>query len=344
MTSTWNQYFPPKPEWSIDDVPDQSGKVFLVTGGNTGLGFATAKVLLARNARVYITSRDRDKGRRAVDELRKISEAIRVLHLDLSDLYSVRRAADEFMSKEHQLHVLINNAGIMSSPIVLLTRQRYDLQFGVNVLGHFYLTQLLLPVLLATARATGQKVRVINYSSLFGPDARIDYTTLMDGPVRRKCSPAQLYRQSKLANLLFALGLAEQYGEQGIVSSAINPGNVHTGLSRHTGAVTASIWDMFSHSVSKGILTPLFAATSPKADLLNGKLLIPWARLGQVPASVLERCAQENLWDWLEAQTDCFERMNHAKSDSTVFLEHGIDNVSVVSVHSKVAENEALLI
>ena len=72
--------------------------------------------------------------------------------------------------------------------------------------------------------------------------------------------------------------------------------------------------------------------------------MIPWARLGQVPENILERCAQENLWDWLEAQTDCFERMSHAKSDSTIFLEHGYDNVSVVSVDTKVAVNEGLLI
>ncbi len=85
----------------------------------------------------------------------------------------------------------------------LLTRQGYDLQFGVNVLGHFYLTQLLLPVLLGTARATAQRVRVLNYTSCTppAPRMRIDYTTLMDGPVRRKLSPAQLHKQSKLVSL-----------------------------------------------------------------------------------------------------------------------------------------------
>ena len=154
----------------------------------------------------------------------------------------------------------------MSPPLELLTRQKYDLQFGVNVLGHFYLTKLLLPVLLATAKATSEKVRVLNYSAAFSPLSRIDYTTLMDGPVRRKCSLQQLHRQSKLvcttfvrikirdgtclltgainysqANVLFTLELAEQYGEQGIVSIAINPGNVHTGLSRHAGGVVSSI-------------------------------------------------------------------------------------------------------
>ncbi|KAI0752428.1 NAD(P)-binding protein [Daedaleopsis nitida] len=311
--AAWSQYFPPRPEWSVDDVPDQSGKVFLITGGTSGLGLETARVLLARNARVYITSRDRERGRQAADELRRVSEAIHVLHMDLSDLHSVRAAAREFMSKERSLHVLINNAGVMAPPLALLSRQRYDLQFAVHVLGHFFLTQLLLPVLLATAKASGQKVRVLNYTAPVPARAtagRIDYTALMDGPVRRRCSPAQLYRQSKLGALLLALELAEQYGEQGLVSIAVNPGNVHTGLTRHAGGVGASLWDMLSHPVSRGVLTPLFAATSPAAERLNGKLLVPWARVGQVPPSVVERCAQETLWDWLEAQTECFGRVD----------------------------------
>ncbi|RDX52264.1 NAD(P)-binding protein [Lentinus brumalis] len=295
-------------EWVVDDVPDQTGKVFLITGGTSGLGFATAKVLLARNARVYITSRGHEKGRQAADELRRISEAFHVLQMDLSDLQSVQKAAYEFMSKEQCLHCLINNAGVMAPPIALLTRQQYDLQFGVNVIGHFYLTQLLLPVLLGTAKFTARKVRVLNYSSSAPPAPRIDYTTLMDGPVRRRCTPAQLYKQSKLGCLLLALELAEQYGEQGIVSIAINPGNVQTNLNRYSRGVMGSIWDMFSCRVSKGVLTPLFAATHPKAENLNGKLLTPFARLGTIPDNIRERCAQETLWDWLEAQTDCFDR------------------------------------
>ena len=127
----------------------------------------------------------------------------------------------------------------MSPPLASLTRQNYDLQFGVNVLGHFYLTQLLHPVLLATAKATGQKTRVLSYTCATAPVARIDYTTLMNGPARRRCSMAHLHKQSKLVscasrtylgrgegeltyivqgNLLFALELAEQYGEQEIMS------------------------------------------------------------------------------------------------------------------------------
>ncbi|RPD75788.1 NAD(P)-binding protein [Lentinus tigrinus ALCF2SS1-7] len=308
MASLWNQYFSPRGEWSVDDVPDQSGKVFLITGGTSGLGFATAKVLLARNARVYITSRGHEKGRQAVNELRRISEAIYVLQMDLSDLYSVQKAAYEFVSKEQYLHCLINNAGVMAPPIALLTRQQYDLQFGVNVIGHFYLTQLLLPVLLGTAKVTAQKVRVLNYTSSAPPAPRIDYTTLMDGPVRRRYTPAQLYRQSKLGCLLLAQELAEQYGEQGIVSIAINPGNVRTNLNRYSGGVFGSLWDMFSTHVSKGILTPLFAATHPKAESLNGKILHAFGRVDTIPDTVTERCAQETLWDWLEAQMECFDR------------------------------------
>ncbi|KAI0703903.1 NAD(P)-binding protein [Cerioporus squamosus] len=329
MTSPRNQHFPPHGDWSVDDVPDQSGKVFLITGGTSGLGLATAKVLLARNARVYITSRGHEKGRQAADELRRISEAFHVLQMDLSDLYSVQKAAYEFMGKEQYLHCLINNAGIMAPPTALLTRQQYDLQFGVNVIGHFYLTQLLLPVLLGTAKGTAQKVRILHYSSATPPAHRIDYTTLMDGPVRRRCTPAQLYRQSKLGCLLLAMELSEQYGEQGIVSIAINPGNVQTNLKRYSGGVLGSLWDMFSCNVFKGILTPLFAATHPKADYLNGKLLVPFARVGTIPDHIRERCAQETLWDWLEAQTECFDRTTQSPNSAGLRA----DSFDVVTMH-----------
>ncbi|KAI0658158.1 hypothetical protein C8Q70DRAFT_205154 [Cubamyces menziesii] len=278
--------------WSVDDVPDQSGKVFLITGGNTGLGLATAKVLLARNARVYITSRDRERGQQALHMLRRISESIHVLELDLADLHSVRKAAHEFMRRERHLHVLINNAGVLCPPLTHLTRQRYDLQFGVHVLGHFYLTKLLLPVLLSTAKHSAQKARVVNYTCAIPHSlCRVDYTTLMDGPARRKCSLMQLHRQSKLGTLLFSHELAEQYGEQGVVSIAVNPGNVHTELMRHATGVETAFWNMFSHDVSKGVVTPLFAATAPRAESLNGKLLGPDARATDVPASLLARGA-----------------------------------------------------
>ncbi|KAI0365409.1 NAD(P)-binding protein [Pilatotrama ljubarskyi] len=310
MPDTWSQYFSPQAEWSPDDIPDQSGKVFFITGGNTGLGFAMAKALLGRNAKVYITSRDRERGQAAVDQLRRVSEAIQMLPLDLSDLYSVRRAAEECMRRERILHVLINNAGVMCPPTSLLTRQRYDYQFGVNALGHFYLTRLLLPILLSTAKATAQKVRVINYTCTIPPSCRIDYTTLMDGPARRKRTAAELYQQSNLGNLLFSLELADQYAEHGIVSIVINPGNVSTELTRHTRGIVTTLRNMLSYDVSKGAVTPLFAATAPRPEKMNGKLLVPWARVGDIPASLLARCAGETLWDWLVAQTECFDILN----------------------------------
>ncbi|KAI9068173.1 NAD-P-binding protein [Trametes sanguinea] len=310
--SSWGSYYSRQQAatWSIDDVPDQSGKVVLITGGNTGLGRSITYVLLARNAKVYITARDRGRGEQALDELRRVSEAIQVLYMDLADLHSVRRAASDFLRREHHLHVLINNAGVMCPPISNLTRERYDLQFGVNVLGHFYLTKRLLPILLSTARQIGQKARVLNYTCSVPTSCRIDYTTLMDGPVRRKCSLVRLHQQSKLGTLLFSHELADQYGEQGILSIAVNPGNVHTELTRHSRDVGTALWNMFSNDVSKGIVTPLFAATSPWAEQLNGKLLLPVTRPVDVPIPLLGRCEAETLWDWCVAQTECFDDMN----------------------------------
>ncbi|EIW52126.1 NAD-P-binding protein [Trametes versicolor FP-101664 SS1] len=311
--ASWGQHA--QGEWSVDDMPDQTGKVFLITGGNTGLGKLSQSraALLRRNAKVYITSRDRERGQQALERLRRISETIHVLPLDLSDLHSVRRAALEFMRREKYLHVLINNAGVMCTPAALLTHQCYDFQFGVNALGHFYLTHLLLPVLLTTASAVARaldKVRVVHYTCTLPLSSRVDYTTLMDGPVRRKRTPGQLYQQSKLADLLLAVELADQYADQGIVSIAVNPGNTFTELTRHTKGVGTAIWNMLSHDVSKGIISPLFAATAPIVLDMNGKLLGPRARVQDIPTSMMERCAGETLWDWLAAQTECFEIVN----------------------------------
>ncbi|KAH9934463.1 NAD(P)-binding protein [Epithele typhae] len=333
MASRWNDFWAPQPpEWGVDDVPDQSGKVFLVTGGDSGLGLALAKVLLARNATVYVTARTQDDGRRVVDALRRTSEAVRLLAMDLADLHSVRRAAGEYLSREARLHVLINSAWgseVRTPPIQSLTRQGYDLQFGANVLGHFYLTQLLLPVMLVTAKTTGEKVRVLNHTlDGIGP-AQVDYSSLMRGPVRAQWSTTSLYRQSKLCNLLVSLELAEQYGEQGILSISVSTG-ADVSLQRRT----SYLWDIIWGDASKAPIAALCAATSPKCVRLNGQLLGPLAKVLVVSPQVADKCARDDLWDWLEAQTSCFDRVTiNCHSVSRVdFAQDEFDDVKLVAL------------
>jgi len=151
----------------FDDIPDQSGKVAIVTGGNTGIGKTTCQVLLAKGAKVYMGARNQEKAEEAINDLKKATgkEDIHWLQMDLADIASVREAAERFKRQEKELHMLINNAGIMATPFAL-TRDGYEMQWGTNVVGHFVLTKCLLPVLEETAsRAPPGTVRVINITS-----------------------------------------------------------------------------------------------------------------------------------------------------------------------------------
>ncbi|KAN0125440.1 hypothetical protein V8E53_015491, partial [Lactarius tabidus] len=151
----FSQLCPPKPTWTSAEVPDQTGKTVIVTGGNGGIGKETARVLLSRGARVYIATRSEEKSQKAIEELKKETgkDSIFFLKLDLADLVSVKAAAEEYIEKETELHTLYNNGGVYAV-IDKETAQGFDMQFGTNVLGHFFFTKLLLPVLTATAKKT----------------------------------------------------------------------------------------------------------------------------------------------------------------------------------------------
>jgi len=204
---SFSQIFPPKPTWSVEEVPDQTGKTVIITGGNNGIGKETAKVLLSKGAKVYIASRSEERSQQAIEELKRETgkESVFFLKLDLADLVSVKAAAEEFIAKESQLHTLYNNGGVYAV-IDKLTSQGFDMQFGTNVLGHFYFTKLLLPVLTATAKdAPAGSVRVVNVASLghyMTPPEGIQWSSLKPGDdylaQGKKIGALRLYGQSKL--------------------------------------------------------------------------------------------------------------------------------------------------
>ncbi|KAG6331483.1 hypothetical protein ID866_7607 [Astraeus odoratus] len=191
-------WFPPAPTVTIEDIPDMTGKVVLITGANAGIGKETARVLLTKNAKVWIACRDTARGEAALKDLKESTgREAQLLKLNLANLRSIKQAVEEFLSKETQLHVLCNNAGVMGPDVKLLTDDGYDLQFGTNVVGHFYLTKLLLPTLLSTAKSSEGTVRVVNVSSCGHWGAKLDFDTFKDSPKRRKTSSSDLYCQSK---------------------------------------------------------------------------------------------------------------------------------------------------
>ncbi|KAF8799006.1 NAD(P)-binding protein [Phlegmacium glaucopus] len=305
VASVIRQSFPPESKFNVQDIPDLSGKVIIVTGANTGIGKETAKTLLAHNAKVYIAVRSEEKAKSAIDELKEQTgkEAI-FLKLDLADLQSIKTATEDFMSKEKELHVLFNNAGVMAPPVEQVTAQGYDLQFGTNVLGHFYFTKLLLPTLLAAAKTSPDgKARILNTSSIGHCFASgLDFNTFKDGPARTKKGTQMLYTQSKLGNVHISNEFAKRYGEQGIVSTSFNPGNIKSDLQRHISPFEYFMIAALLQPLPYGALTQLWAGTSPEGAELNGKYLIPWARVGEATSIANDPKLSGELWTWLEEQ------------------------------------------
>ncbi|KAJ7170180.1 NAD-binding protein [Mycena filopes] len=300
-------YFSGKPVWHTTDMPDLTGKVAIVTGGGSGIGKETVKALLEHNAVVYIAARNETKTKAAIEELQKVTggKTASSLVLNLEDLHSIRKAAEQFIQRETRLDILFNNAGIMMPPVERTTSNGYDLSFATNVLGHFYLTQLMIPVLIRTAATSGQPTRVVNTSSGSHYLAMYDFNTFKDGPARRKLNLMQIYGQSKWANVTFSNELARRYGDQGIVSSCVNPGNLKdTELSRHvhSGIEKFILKIVQIYPPAWGALPQLFAGTSPEGVGFNGKFIVPWGRLGPARKDTRDPKLGRELWTWLEEQ------------------------------------------
>ncbi len=246
------------------DVPDQQGRTALVTGANTGLGFWTAVHLAKAGARVLIGSRSAAKGADALRSLRDEapgSEAD-VLQLDLSSLAAVEDAAGRLRASENQLDLLINNAGVMMPPYGT-TADGFELQLGVNHLGHFALTAHLLPLL-----ATAPAARVVSVSSLAHRDAGVFFDDLQ---AEQSYSADARYGQSKLANLLFTFELDRRLRAAGssVRALAAHPGIARTELTRHfPGPVRllAPLIGLILNSAEQGSWPSLMAATSPDVE------------------------------------------------------------------------------
>ncbi|XP_038075806.1 retinol dehydrogenase 12-like [Patiria miniata] len=200
------------------------GKTVLITGANTGLGKETARDLARRGARVIVACRDIAKAEEAVADIRKDtgSDNLVVVKLDLASLASVRECAKKIKAEEPRLNILINNAGIMMCP-EWKTEDGFEMQFGVNHLGHFLLTNLLLDLIKSSAPA-----RIVNVSSigheLFGKMWWDDIN------MRANYDPMAAYGQSKLANVLFTRELGKRLKGTGVTTYVLHPGNVYTNL------------------------------------------------------------------------------------------------------------------
>ena len=243
--------------WSERDIPEQGGRVAIVTGANSGIGFETARALAAKGARVVLACRSEERGRDAEVRLReRVPDAdVRFHPLDLGSLAGIEAFTKQFAAESPRLDLLVNNAGVMMPPLGR-TADGFELQIGTNHLGHFALTGGLLALLCETTGA-----RVVTVSSLMHFAGRIDFDDLQS---ERRYVAALAYGQSKVANLLFARELARRLEAAGhdVVSAAAHPGSTRTELQRHSGLMHGVV-AVFSQQAPGGALPSLYAATAP---------------------------------------------------------------------------------
>ena len=249
-------------KWTEADVPDQTGRVAVITGANTGIGLETATVLAGKGAHVVMAVRDLDKGKDAASHIAtgNPSAQVTLQRLDLSSLTSVRAAADELKAAHPQIDLLINNAGVMFTPEGV-TPDGVEFQFGTNHLGHYALTGLLLDTMLPV-----QGSRVVTVSSLAH---RVRASTNFDD-VQRPYDRVAAYGRSKVANLLFTYELQRRLAAHGSTTIALgcHPGGAATELARDAGVLMKLFQpaaDLFMQSAAMGALPTLRAATDPEA-------------------------------------------------------------------------------
>jgi NAD(P)-dependent dehydrogenase (short-subunit alcohol dehydrogenase family) len=262
-------------------------KICIVTGGNSGIGKATVAGLAQRGATVVIACRDVDKGKAALDEVvaKTGSKDLHVMQLDLASLNSVRAFAAAFVAKFSRLDVLVENAGVLTGKRQL-TADGLEMDFGVNHVGHFLLTELLLPVLKTSAPS-----RIVVVSSNLHSGATLDFDDLQGERSWTKGA----YGKSKLANMLFVRALAKRLEGTSVVVNALHPGVISTDLARDFPAPIRLMAKWFLKSPEKGARTSLYLAMSPDAGSISGKYFVDSKQ--KIPsAAALDDALAERLW------------------------------------------------
>ncbi len=275
------------------------GKTVLITGGNSGIGFETALALATAGATVAFTSRDPHRGEHAADEIRRrTSVQPHLMPLDLASFASIRAFAADFLERFDSLHVLINNAGLVLSERTE-TEEGYETTFGVNHLGHFLLTHLLLDRFKASAPA-----RIINVSSRAHRFARggLDFDDLQ---LTSRYGGMKAYARSKLANIYFTRELARRLQGTGVTVNALHPGSLATGFGRDGDVKGAFGWLFslarpFLRSPQKGAQTSIYLASAPEVEGVSGKYFAD-SKEAEPTSIARDDEAARRLWEASEA-------------------------------------------
>lgn len=306
-----------------ETIPDLHGKTYLVTGGNSGIGFATIVGLAKNGATVYMGARTESKAMAAIDDIKKElpNSDVRFLHMDLNNLSSVIVAAQKLRAEVHALHGLINNAGIMGLEHAL-TSDGFEIQFQTNYLSHWLLTHHLLPLLQTTAKGLpAGSVRVVSVTSdgheRFAPKAGIVFENME----LKNDTPMTRYGQSKLAQVLHIKSLESLYGpsstglsENGeIWFASVHPGYIATNLvGQSTGLAPAMVLRPVTKIMrclgvleeqEKGAWSSLFASVSTNFKRENsGAYVVPYAKIGTASKKARDTLLAKKLWEWTERE------------------------------------------
>lgn len=301
-----------------ESLPSLSGKVYIITGGNAGIGFQTARHLALRGGRVYIGARSSQKASDAIAQIQKEfpTADVRHLQMDLMDLSSVVKAAEVFKQQEHKLNGLVNNAGIMATPFAVSEKDGFEAQWQTNYVGHWLLTWHLMDLLQKAAGevdAAPGNARIVNVTSNghnFHPKSGIDFHDIN----QEKGGIWSRYGMSKLANILHTRQLNKLFGpgdsedkKTAIWTAAVHPGFIATDLNKNTAMPSFLYHTLKCLGVYKdpdaGSYSSLFAVASLEfKDTDSGGYLEPMARRGQSNKIGTDMELADRLWSWTEKE------------------------------------------
>jgi retinol dehydrogenase-12 len=302
-----------KADYTEKDYPDQSGRVFVVTGGPTGIGFQVSRYLVMKNAKVWLVARNQSKIDEAIENLKEEFPNANVDYfiVDFADLTTIKPGVQKFLDSESRLDGIVHNAGVMVPPAGSKTKQGYELQLGVNTIGPFLLQKFLDDIFIKSAKSSPENSsRILWVSSsaqFFAPTGGINWHDINfeKGGVK-----TEKYGQSKAINIFECIMWAKKHPDSGVVCLTCDPGNIRSELQRHANAAESLLMKYVLYPTHFGAYTELYAMLHPSFTVKeSGTFVIPFGARGVIRNDIETAAkgeAGEKLWSWMEEQVAAY--------------------------------------